>query len=116
MGGNAQSIIKGGWLHHTSFLWDYQQENMENYLLLPDKRPEYRSSRSHKDFLIPLSRYYGSSYRPFVSSLKEACEESSSWNLEIAHLPTVLREVIDEPFGSMNEWFTKNRTKIVHDL
>jgi lipoate-protein ligase A len=119
MGGNAQSIIKGGWLHHTSFLWDYHQENMDRYLLLPEKRPQYRNGRSHTDFLVPLSRYYGPSYRPFLSCLKETCEEgssSSSSGLEIAHLPTVLREVIHEPFGGMDGWFAKNRTKIVHDL
>jgi len=23
MGGNAQSIIKNRWVHHTSFLWDF---------------------------------------------------------------------------------------------
>ena len=31
IGGNAQSIIKDRWAHHTSFLWDYKPERM-NYL------------------------------------------------------------------------------------
>lgn len=48
IGGNAQSIVQGGWLHHTSFLWDYEEEHME-YLSLPSKRPEYRGDRSHED-------------------------------------------------------------------
>ncbi len=52
-GGNAQYIRKERWLHHTSFLWDYQPENM-NYLLLPPKRPQYRKDRSHGDFLCRL--------------------------------------------------------------
>ncbi|CAM9547234.1 unnamed protein product, partial [Heterosigma akashiwo] len=26
-GGNAQSIIKDRWLHHTSFLWDFKAKN-----------------------------------------------------------------------------------------
>jgi lipoate-protein ligase A len=124
VGGNAQSIIKGGWLHHTSFLWDYDEESMERYLRLPDKRPEYRVSRSHRDFLVPLSSYYGPSYTPFLTSLREACQESLGSGrrggdgrpLDVAHLPTVLREVIDEPFGGMEEWFRRNRTRIVHDL
>ena len=51
--GNAQCIVKGRWLHHTSFLWDYKPKNME-YLTLPEKRPEYRSNRNHNDFLIRL--------------------------------------------------------------
>lgn len=52
-GGNAQYIKKERWLHHTSFLWNYQKKNMD-YLLLPAKRPTYRQERSHEAFLTPL--------------------------------------------------------------
>lgn len=41
-GGNAQSITKNRWIHHTSFLWDYEVKNMA-YLKLPARAPEYRS-------------------------------------------------------------------------
>lgn len=40
-GGNAQSIIKDRFLHHTSFLWDYQDFRMA-YLKLPQRAPTYR--------------------------------------------------------------------------
>lgn len=56
-GGNAQYITGGQaqrWVHHTSFLWDFQDHNMSKYLTLPEKRPEYRSSRQHSDFLIRM--------------------------------------------------------------
>lgn len=56
-GGNAQSIIKQRWLHHSSFLWNYQPSNM-NYLRLPLRRPHYRKSRPHTDFLCKLSDLY----------------------------------------------------------
>lgn len=56
-GGNAQYIRKTRWLHHTSFLWDYQPEAME-YLLLPEKRPAYRRERRHTDFLCTLKPLY----------------------------------------------------------
>jgi len=56
-GGNAQYIQKGRWLHHTSFLWDYDPAKM-NYLLLPERRPKYRESRPHADFLCTLRPYY----------------------------------------------------------
>ena len=56
-GGNAQYIQKGRWLHHTSFLWDYEPSAMD-YLLLPEKRPEYRESRSHVDFLCTLRPHF----------------------------------------------------------
>ncbi|XP_074326469.1 uncharacterized protein LOC141664420 isoform X3 [Apium graveolens] len=40
-GGNAQSITKNRWIHHTSFLWDYDIKNMA-YLKIPKRAPEYR--------------------------------------------------------------------------
>ncbi|ETN21997.1 hypothetical protein PPTG_02058 [Phytophthora nicotianae INRA-310] len=52
-GGNAQSLSKGRWLHHTSFLWDFDPKNME-YLTNPARQPKYRQQRSHLEFLCPL--------------------------------------------------------------
>jgi len=43
-GGNAQSITKHRWVHHTSFLWDYDVKNMD-YLKIPKRAPEYRLVR-----------------------------------------------------------------------
>jgi lipoate-protein ligase A len=43
-GGNAQSITKGRWVHHTSLLWDFQPANM-HLLKFPPKSPEYRQVR-----------------------------------------------------------------------
>lgn len=40
-GGNAQAITNKRWLHHTSFLWDYDQRNMLA-LKNPSKQPKYR--------------------------------------------------------------------------
>jgi lipoate-protein ligase A len=55
-GGNAQYIKKERWLHHTSFLWDYQGANM-NCLLMPAKKPTYRQDRTHIEFLTRLKNY-----------------------------------------------------------
>ncbi|KAG9451360.1 hypothetical protein H6P81_011325 [Aristolochia fimbriata] len=55
-GGNAQSITKDRWLHHTSFLWDYDVRNM-TYLRMPRRRPEYRRARNHKEFLCAMKNY-----------------------------------------------------------
>eukprot|EP01018_Ginkgo_biloba_P024782 Gb_39004 [translate_table: standard] len=52
-GGNAQSITKGRWLHHTSFLWDYKAENMA-YLKLPARAPKYRLLFSHPQICLML--------------------------------------------------------------
>ncbi|MFT4552774.1 MAG: lipoate-protein ligase A [Chlamydiales bacterium] len=52
-GGNAQYMRKGRWLHHTSFLWDFDCRSME-CLKIPEKMPIYRQSRSHNGFLCKL--------------------------------------------------------------
>ena len=69
--GNAQSIPGPpfGWLHHTSFLWDFDKENMK-LLHLPENRPEYREGRDHNDFLGKVSGVIGSS---FMLDLRPSC-------------------------------------------
>ena len=53
IGGNAQTIIKSRWLHHTSFLVDFLDSDMA-YLRIPDKRPDYRGDRPHSAFITRL--------------------------------------------------------------
>ncbi|XP_024019577.1 uncharacterized protein LOC21389922 isoform X2 [Morus notabilis] len=55
-GGNAQSITKNRWIHHTSFLWDYDVRNMA-YLKLPKRAPEYRLARDHLEFICRMKDY-----------------------------------------------------------
>ncbi|KAI3462401.1 hypothetical protein Pfo_019064 [Paulownia fortunei] len=55
-GGNAQSITKNRWVHHTSFLWDYEMSNM-GYLKLPKRAPEYRQARGHLEFICRMKDY-----------------------------------------------------------
>ncbi|XP_057486856.1 uncharacterized protein LOC130772960 [Actinidia eriantha] len=55
-GGNAQSITRERWIHHTSFLWDFKARNMA-YLKLPSRAPEYRLARSHMDFMCRMKDY-----------------------------------------------------------
>lgn len=55
-GGNAQSITKDRWVHHTSFLWDYDMNSMD-YLKIPKHAPEYRPARNYTDFLCRMKEY-----------------------------------------------------------
>ena len=55
-GGNAQSISKDRFVHHTSFLWNYNTDNMK-YLTIPSKQPEYRLNRDHTEFLTYLEKH-----------------------------------------------------------
>ncbi|KAK8821588.1 hypothetical protein WA556_002037, partial [Blastocystis sp. ATCC 50177/Nand II] len=48
--GNAQSFSSDRMLHHTSFLWDYDDEMMKA-LKHPAKQPAYRAQREHTSFL-----------------------------------------------------------------
>lgn len=54
--GNAQYMTKHRWLHHTSFLWDYDIEKM-SCLKMPPKMPIYRNTRSHQEFLCKLKKF-----------------------------------------------------------
>ncbi len=72
-GGNAQYIKKDRWLHHTSFLWDYSSENMK-HLLLPAKRPKYRSDRPHDAFLTRL-KGHAQSVEELIKRLKIGLEK-----------------------------------------
>ncbi|KAI5058158.1 hypothetical protein GOP47_0026328 [Adiantum capillus-veneris] len=58
-GGNAQSIIKDRWLHHTSFLWDFCDFRM-SYLRIPKRAPSYRAGRAHGDFICKLKDHFSS--------------------------------------------------------
>lgn len=74
-GGNAQYISKTRWLHHTSFLWDYQSERMR-CLLHPPKEPEYRKSRKHLDFLCKLKDFLPAR-QAFVDDISAALREAN---------------------------------------
>jgi lipoate-protein ligase A len=112
VGGNAQSIVSGGFLHHTSFLWDWDDTNMD-YLTLPSKRPEYRGDRNHDEFLVRLKETYGkgSTKHSLFLHMKNAL--STSFQLEEVTLQDVL-EIANIKFGGLQQWFDgKCRTKIV---
>lgn len=72
-GGNAQSITKNRWLHHSSLLWSYCPNKMD-YLQLPPKMPLYRAARGHQDFLCSLADFWPckkSFHEQLVKHLKE---------------------------------------------
>lgn len=56
-GGNAQCITRKQWVHHTSFLYDYNTELM-SLLKMPQNVPQYRQARPHHEFLCKLKDRY----------------------------------------------------------
>jgi len=55
-GGNAQAVSRDRWVHHTSFLWRVEPAHLA-LLKLPEKRPAYRRSRAHGEFLTTLGEH-----------------------------------------------------------
>lgn len=91
-GGNAQSITKGRWLHHSSLLWDYRPEWME-YLAMPPKTPAYRQGRTHADFLCRLQDFWSHS-----ESFQEKIIQQLDANFEIFEKdPEVLKAIALQP-------------------
>ncbi|XP_065856241.1 uncharacterized protein [Euphorbia lathyris] len=70
-GGNAQSIIKSRWVHHTSFLWEYEAKNMA-YLKQPARAPMYRSGRNHSEFICGMKEILSRSV--FIEKTQKALE------------------------------------------
>jgi lipoate-protein ligase A len=105
--GNAQSITKSGFLHHTSFLWDYDPDNMR-YLSLPKKRPEYRGDRNHNDFLAKLCQIYPDLRpRDFVASLK--ANLNKSFDVEVLTLPQAMVLLDQSPCGGFIPFYSAGR-------
>lgn len=86
-GGNAQYMRKERWLHHSSFLWDFNEELMR-CLKQPLKMPEYRVRRSHSDFLCKLKDFL-----PHPGLLQERLIVSLGKNFNLIHRS--LKEVED---------------------
>ena len=88
--GNAQYIKKTRWLHHSSFLWDFLDENMED-LKIPKVAPKYRENRDHKDFLCKLKNCF--SYKElFVKKIKDHLTKNlETKNINLKELEKELR-------------------------
>ena len=113
IGGNAQSIVSGGFLHQTNILWDWDDTNME-YLTLPEKQLDDKGDhRPHDEVFVRLKDHYGkhSSKNTLFSHVKNAAGES--FELEEMTLNDVLK-ISNDKFGGLQKWFDgKCRTKVV---
>lgn len=53
-GGCSQKRTRSAVLHHGTILYDFDPALAERYLPEPRRRPEYRGSRTHRDFLTNI--------------------------------------------------------------
>jgi lipoate-protein ligase A len=111
-GGNAQYVTGGvhkRFCHHTSFLWDFEKEDMYRYLSLPKKRPAYRSDRSHSSFLVRMKdalqgEYDEDSPKWFLDRVEERLRylcEKGEWSHEVEKLETIYED--DDLFKEIQE-------------
>ncbi len=94
IGGNAQTLIKDRWVHHTSFLWDFDPSNM-GYLQMPLKRPEYRRGRPHTDFLCTIKEH---SNLKSIDEFSDRVVESLSAQYDVTEIPydTMLTKLVEQ--------------------
>ncbi len=67
-GGNAQAITRKRWLHHTTFLWDFDASRME-LLKHPANAPDYREVRPGVPLLRLMIAWYSTSIEYTASVL-----------------------------------------------
>jgi lipoate-protein ligase A len=58
--GNAQAIAGPRWLHHCVFVWEPRGAEFERYLHYPDRVPEYRQGRGHREFVTAMGGLFDS--------------------------------------------------------
>ncbi|VFQ91023.1 unnamed protein product [Cuscuta campestris] len=92
-GGNAQSITKNRWIHHTSFLWDFETPNMA-YLKLPKRAPDYRQARGHLEFICRLKDYM--SRTAFIDKTIDAAR--SYFSVRLPELEEIQRDTLSIKF------------------
>lgn len=106
-GGNAQSIIKERWVHHTSFLWDYNPNRME-YLKIPLKKPDYRGERNHKDFLTKLK-----DHMPSIDSFEKLVIDQLSLVYKVNYIDNSNIEYIVKDLQDSNNIDSLIRTTVI---
>lgn len=102
VGGNAQSITRGRFVHHTSFLWDFDAENMK-YLLMPSKRPDYRGDRDHNDFLTRLHLHIPSKEVFLEELVSQLGEKFDLKHVSPEDFAQVIADTCEEQGKSINE-------------
>jgi len=97
--GNAQARKKRYFLHHGTFLFDFDLKRITFYLKHPTKEPEYREARRHEDFLanIPVTC---AELKEFITDAFPPCD--GVWKPATDDLQK-LEELVREKYSS-DEW------------
>jgi lipoate---protein ligase len=82
--GNAQQRKRTHLLHHGTLLCGFNLAEVERFLRLPKRQPEYRSQRSHQDFLgnLPIE---AATLRALLMQTWGARAPLPNWPADIVH-------------------------------
>lgn len=67
--GNAQKRTRNAVLFHGTILYSMDISKIETYLTYPSKAPDYRTKRSHRDFLTNIPVTYSELKEAFLNAL-----------------------------------------------
>lgn len=84
--GNSQRWLKHAFLHHGTILYDFNLERVQRLLKPPSRQPDYRSQRSHTDFVTNLTASRDKILRCLVAA----------WNAQPAECPASFIELAGE--------------------
>lgn len=95
-GGSAQRRLKSWFMVHCSILNDFDIERIVRYLAIPDKQPEYRAGRPHREFLGNLNLPRDM----LVNALCEGWSPGSSLRAAPAWPRTALESLLAEKYAN----------------
>jgi lipoate-protein ligase A len=94
--GNAQQRKRRFFLHHGTLLYHFDLDRIGHYLKLPERQPEYRQGRPHREFVTNLPADAATLKRLLITE----------WRPEGDYAPVPLdraRELVAEKYGR-DEW------------
>lgn len=101
--GTAQSRKRFGILHHLTLLWETDYELMRSLLKEPEKRPEYRGDRDHRDFVTTFKEEgFSFSLKDFKVALLKEFEETEPYELSAQEYQSVT-ELVEKRY-SKKDW------------
>jgi len=101
--GTAQARKRHGLLHHLTLLWDLDFELCSALLREPNKRPDYRSQRTHSDFITTFKREKLTfTQDDFIRSLCEQFENVEELKIEPEQIAKA-QELSDKKYNNP-EW------------
>ncbi|QDT39870.1 lipoate--protein ligase family protein [Stratiformator vulcanicus] len=89
--GNAQRWLKHAMLHHGTLLYDFDLDRIGRYLTKPERSPEYRTDRTHGEFVrnLPLRR---AAIRSAVIAAYQATAEATIREPNDAEIQSLVNE------------------------